>query len=58
MVASVTGFASLPMASAYCYGASKAFLISMCDSLRADLAGEGSGVEVDGGSRPDSSGRT
>ena len=28
------------------YGASKAFLISMCDSLRADLAGEGSGVQV------------
>lgn len=44
VVASVTGFASLPMASAY--GASKAFLISMCDSLRADLAGERSGVEV------------
>ena len=44
VVASVTGFASLPMASAY--GASKAFLISMCDSLRADLAGEGSGVQV------------
>ena len=32
------------MASAY--GATKAFLISMCDSLRADLDGEGSGVEV------------
>lgn len=44
VVASVTGFASLPMASAY--GATKAFLISMCDSLRADLAGEGSGVQV------------
>lgn len=44
VVASVTGFASLPMASAY--GATKAFLISMADSLRADLAGEGSGVEV------------
>lgn len=44
VVASVTGFAALPMASAY--GASKAFLISMCDSLRADLAGGGSGVEV------------
>ena len=44
VVASVTGFASLPMASAY--GASKAFLISMCDSLRADLDGEGSGVAV------------
>ena len=44
VVASVTGFASLPMASAY--GATKAFLISMCDSLRADLDGEGSGVGV------------
>ena len=44
VVASVTGFASLPMASAY--GATKAFLISMCDSLRADLAGERSGVAV------------
>ncbi len=44
VVASVTAFAALPMASAY--GATKAFLISMCDSLRADLAGEGSGVEV------------
>lgn len=44
VVASVTGFAALPMASAY--GATKAFLISMCDSLRADLAGEGSGVSV------------
>jgi short-subunit dehydrogenase len=44
VVASVTGFAALPMASAY--GASKAFLISMCDSLRADLAGAGTGVEV------------
>lgn len=42
VVASVTGFAALPLAEAY--GATKAFLISMCDSLRADLAG--SGVEV------------
>jgi short-subunit dehydrogenase len=42
VVASVTGFAALPRAAAY--GATKAFLISMCDSLRADLAG--SGVEV------------
>ncbi len=39
VVASVTGFAALPRAAAY--GASKAFLISMCDSLRADLAGTG-----------------
>lgn len=42
VVASVTGFAALPRAEAY--GATKAFLISMCDSLRADL--DGSGVEV------------
>lgn len=42
VVASVTGFAALPRAAAY--GATKAFLISMCDSLRADLAG--TGVEV------------
>lgn len=44
VVASVTGFAALPMAAAY--GATKAFLISMSDSLRADLQGEDSGVEV------------
>jgi short-subunit dehydrogenase len=44
VVASVTGYAALPMASAY--GAGKAFLISMCDSLRADLAGERAGVDV------------
>ena len=42
VVASVTGFAALPRAAAY--GATKAFLISMCDSLRADLSG--TGVEV------------
>ena len=42
VVASVTGFAALPRAAAY--GATKAFLISMGDSLRADLAG--TGVEV------------
>ncbi len=42
IVASVTGFAALPRAAAY--GATKAFLISMADSLRADLAG--TGVEV------------
>jgi short-subunit dehydrogenase len=42
IVASVTGFAALPRAEAY--GATKAFLISMADSLRADLAG--TGVEV------------
>ena len=44
VVASVTGYAPLPMAAAY--GASKAFLISMAESLRADLRGEGRGVEV------------
>ncbi len=44
VVASVTGFAALPMASAY--GATKAFLISMSESLRADLEGEGTGVKV------------
>jgi len=44
VVASVTGFAALPMAAAY--GASKAFLISMSDSLRADLDGERAGVAV------------
>ena len=42
IVASVTGFAALPRAEAY--GATKAFLISMADSLRADLAG--TSVEV------------
>lgn len=44
VVASATGYASLPLASAY--GASKAFLLSMADSLRADLTGEGSRVQV------------
>lgn len=44
VVASVTGYAALPMAEAY--GATKAFLISMSDSLRADLTGGGSGVAV------------
>ncbi len=39
VIASVTGYAALPRAAAY--GATKAFLISMCDSLRADLAGTG-----------------
>ena len=42
VVASVTGFAALPRAAAY--GATKAFLISMADSLRADLTG--TGVEI------------
>jgi NAD(P)-dependent dehydrogenase (short-subunit alcohol dehydrogenase family) len=44
VTASVTGYAGLPLASAY--GATKAFLISMCDSLRADLASSGVGVTV------------
>jgi short-subunit dehydrogenase len=44
VVASVTGYAPLPMAAAY--GATKAFLISMAESLRADLLGERRGVEV------------
>jgi short-subunit dehydrogenase len=44
IVASVTGFAALPRAEAY--GATKAFLISMCDSLRADLDGSGVSVTV------------
>ena len=44
VVASVTGFAALPRAEAY--GATKAFLISMCDSLRADLDGTGVAVTV------------
>lgn len=44
VVSSVTGLFSLPLASAY--GATKAFLISMCDSLRADLAGSGVAVTV------------
>jgi short-subunit dehydrogenase len=44
VVASVTAFAALPMAAAY--GATKAFLISMSESLRADLEGEDTGVEV------------
>jgi short-subunit dehydrogenase len=44
VVASVTGYAALPRAAAY--GATKAFLISMADSLRADLAGTGVDVTV------------
>ena len=44
VVASVTGYAALPRAAAY--GATKAFLISMCESLRADLAGTGVDVTV------------
>lgn len=42
ITSSVTGYAGLPLASAY--GATKAFLNSMCDALRADLAS--SGVKV------------
>lgn len=44
VVASVTGYAALPKAEAY--GATKAFLISMCDSLRADLSPDGVKVTV------------
>jgi NAD(P)-dependent dehydrogenase (short-subunit alcohol dehydrogenase family) len=44
VIASVTGYAALPFAEAY--GASKAFLISMTDSLRADLALEGVAVTL------------
>lgn len=44
VVASVTAFAALPRAEAY--GATKAFLVSMCDSLRADLNGSGVAVSV------------
>lgn len=44
VVASVTGYAALPKAEAY--GATKAFLISMCDSLRADLVPDGVKVTV------------
>jgi short-subunit dehydrogenase len=44
VVASATAFAALPRAEAY--GATKAFLVSMCDSLRADLDGSGVGVTV------------
>lgn len=44
VVASVAGLTGMPLASAY--GASKAFQVVMCQSLQADLAAEGSGVEV------------
>jgi len=44
VVASVTGYAALPKAEAY--GATKAALISMSDSLRADLAPDGVKVTV------------
>lgn len=44
VVASVTAYAALPRAEAY--GASKAFLLSMCDALRADLADDGVEVTV------------
>ena len=44
ITASVTGFVGLPLASAY--GATKAFLISMSDALRADLASSGVAVTL------------
>jgi short-subunit dehydrogenase len=44
VVASVTGYAALPKAEAY--GATKAALISMSDSLRADLTPDGVKVTV------------
>lgn len=44
VVGSVTGYAALPRAEAY--GATKAALRSMCDSLRADLAPDGVEVTV------------
>lgn len=44
VVASVTGYAALPKAEAY--GATKAALISLSDSLRADLAPDGVKVTV------------
>lgn len=44
ITASVTGYAGLPLASAY--GATKAFLISMSDALRADLASSGVAVSL------------
>lgn len=43
-VSSVTAFAGLPLAAAY--GASKAFVNSMCDSLRPDLEEQGIGMTV------------
>ena len=44
IVASVTGYAALPRASAY--GSTKAYLMSMADSLRADLVGSGVSITV------------
>ena len=44
VVSSVTSFAGLPLAAAY--GASKAFITSMCDSLRPDLEAQGVGMTV------------
>jgi short-subunit dehydrogenase len=44
VVSSVTAFAGLPLAAAY--GASKAFVNSMCDSLRPDLEAQGVGMTV------------
>lgn len=44
VVSSVTAYAGLPLAAAY--GASKAFLNSMCDSLRPDLEAQGVAMTV------------
>ena len=44
VMASVTGYAALPLAAAY--GGTKAFLISMCESLQADLTGSGVALTV------------
>ncbi|HCX14953.1 MAG TPA: oxidoreductase [Rhodospirillaceae bacterium] len=44
VVASVAGYSGLPLAGAY--GASKAALINMCESLRPELEAEGVGLSV------------
>lgn len=44
LMASVTGYAALPLAAAY--GGTKAFLVSMGESLQADLTGSGVALTV------------